>query len=261
MCSPEQHPITDEEAKTIAKELVRVLFTPVRILGLRSYDEPITIADMIRVGGMVVNGVNQATRNILLKETNRQNIAKVLEGIVSPEGMEEHLSALIVARQEDPNEIQKAIAELQNLMSGPGADRNFLKKAIAEAMPKLRQGRPTDFDPASDPKQFLALSAQLSCVCDLFLGLREKFPNKSSRTLMDFLESDDPIAETIMRKHEDHISQAMSEPDFQTLKRHNSKVRRLADALAGKELFGWSFVYAFQRGAEFRRLKGAESEE
>ena len=79
MNSPEQHPINDEEARRLAKELVRLLQTPLRVMGTRDFDEPITTADMVRFGAMLLSGVNASTRDHLLKEKNRQHIATVID--------------------------------------------------------------------------------------------------------------------------------------------------------------------------------------
>ena len=168
---------------------------------------------------------------------------------------------LIKERGEGAGDITEAIAQIEELMSGAGADLRNLKKAISEAMPKSRQGRPTVFNPAIDPDRFLALSSELSRACDPYLSLREQFPTKSHKELLDFLQHESPKETDLMRKHEGYISQTMNDPDFRSLKTHETRARRLAAAIAGKALFEWSFTYAVQRAGEFRRFKGIDPEE
>jgi hypothetical protein len=261
MNSPQQHPVTDEEARRLAKAFVRLFRSPLKVLGTRGFDEPVTIADAIRFGGVMLGALNVATGRDWLKEKNREFVTKIAEYIYQPEAMEEFLYIRIKERTENPEDITKAITQIEELLSGPGAVRRFIKKVMAEVMPKARQGRPSEFNPTSDPDRFLALSSELNNVCDQFLSLQEQFPRKSNKEIIDFLQPENPKAVDLLRKREGYIALTMSDPDFQLLKTQETKARRLADAVAGKELFDWSFTYAVQRGGEFRRSKGIEPEE
>ena len=261
MKSPEDHSITDEEARRLAKGLVVLFRSPLKLMGNADLEKPITIADMIRMGGTILNGLNAAKGDGNLKEQNREFISTVCELIYLPDAMEEFLYNLIKERGETAGDITDAILQVEDQMSGRNAARRFFHKAIAEVLPKARRGRPTEFNPTTDPDRFLSLSSQLNRVCDNFLRLREQFPRKSNMELMDFLKSEDPKAADFVRKHGEFISETLSDFDFRDLKTHETRVRRLADAIAGKELFDWSFKYAVQRGGEFRRSKGIDLEE
>ena len=261
MKSPEQHPITDEEARRLAKGLVRLFRSPLKVLGTHGLDEPITIADAIRLGGMLLAALNVATGDDWLMEKNREFLTKLAEYIYLPDEMEAFLFSRIKARAETAEGINEAITQVEGLMAGPGAIRRFIKGAIADVLPKAPRGRPTEFDPASDPDRFLNLSEQMSGVCNQFLGLREQFPRKSMKELIVFLQSENPKGTEFLRKHSGYITKTLSDFDFRILKTQNARVRRLSDAVAGKELFNWAFTYAVQRGGEFRRAKGIEPEE
>ena len=261
MNSPEQHPVTDEEARRLAKALVRLFRSPLKIFGTRGFDTPVTIGDAIRLGGIFIGAFNVATGDPALKEKTRIFAEKLSEFIYLPEAMEEFLYKRIKERAENEEEILETISQVEEQMAGPGAARRFLKKVMAEVMPKARQGRPTEFNPATDQDRFLGQSAQLIKVCGQFLGLREQFPRKSIKELLVFLQPEDPKGTELLRKYEDYITQTMNSLDFRILKTIESRVCRLADALAGRELFGWSFTYAIQRAGEFRRSTEADPEE
>jgi hypothetical protein len=261
MDSPQQHPITDEDARRLAKEWARLMQAPIRVMGTRDFEETITTADMVRFGAMLFNGINKSTRDHLLKEKNRKHISTVINLIHEPDALETYFYNLIKERGEGAGDINEAIAQIEQINSGPGADRKFLQKAIAEALPKARQGRPSEFNPVSDPERFLALSSHLNRTCDLFLSLREQLPKKSNKELIDILEPEDPLGAEVMRKREGNISQILNDPDFCTLKTRKTRGRWLADAVAGKELFDWSFTYSVQRAGEFRRAKRIDPEE
>jgi hypothetical protein len=261
MDSPQKQPVSDNEARRLAKTTVRLFRSPLKVVGIRGFDEPVTIADAIRLGGILLGALNVANGRDWLKEKNREFVTKIAEYIYQPEAMEEFLYVRIKERAESENEILEAISQVEEQMAGPGAIRRFIKKAMAEAMPKARRGRPTEFNPASDPDRFLSLSSQLAAACGQFLGLQVQFPRKSSREIIDFIKPENPNAAEILRKREGYIALTMNDSDFQLLKTQETKARRLADAIAGKELFDWSVTYAVQRGGEFRRSKGIESEE
>jgi hypothetical protein len=256
-----QHPVTDQEARRFAKALAQLFRSPLMVLGAEGFDKPVTIADAVRLGGTLIASINLATGDPILKEKTAAFAIKVAELVYVPEALEEFLYNRIKERIENPVEVNDAITQIEKLMSGPGAARRFIKVALNEVMPKGRQGRPTEFDPGSDPGKFLVLASRLSGLCSLFLDLRDKFPAKSNRAILDFLESEDPKGEALLRRHEKYISNTLTEFDFRILKTRETRARRLADAIAGKQLFGWSFTYAVQRAGEFRRAKESAAEE
>lgn len=262
MDSLQRHPITDEEARRAAKSLVRYFRAPLKVFGNRGLEEPpLTIADTIRLGGTLLSGLNIATGRDWLKEKNREFLTNIAELIYQPEAMEEFLYIRIKERAENPDDINKAITQIEEQLSGPGAALRFIKKIIKEVLPKMRQGRPTEFDPVIDPDRFLALSTEMTADCERFLGLREKFPEKSHKELIEFLQCKAPDGTNLMRKHQSYISEVMNELEFRTLKTEKARVRRLADAIAGKELRGWAFSYSVQQAGVFRRAKGIKPEE
>jgi hypothetical protein len=261
MSSSEHHQVTDEEARRLAKGLVRLFRSPLKILNPGGFDEPVTVADAIRLGGILLVALNSATGDPLLKEKNKVFATKIAELAFLPEEMEEFLYNRIKERVETADSINEAITQVEELMVGPGAARRFIQKAITETLPKARRGRPTEFNPLTDPDRFLVLSEKLNPVCDLFLQLQEQFPRKSSKEIVDFLKPEEPNAVDLMRKHERFISETMNDFDFRILKTQKTRARRLADAVAGKVLFGWSFKYSVLRGGEFRRLIGVDQEE
>ena len=261
MDSSMQHPITDEEARRLAKGLVRLFRSPLKILGTHGVDEPLTIADAIRIGGTLLAALNVATGRDWVKEKNREFLLQLSEFVYLPDAMEEFLYKRIKDRSETAEGITEAITQVEGLMVGPSAVRKFLKMALVDVLPKPARGRPTEFNRAGDPERFLSLSAQMSGICSQFLVLREQFPSKSIKELIVFLHSDHPNGAELLGKHGSYITQTMNDFDFRILKTQNARVRRLSDAIAGKELFGWAFTYAVQRGGEFRRAKGIEPEE
>jgi hypothetical protein len=261
MNSPERQPVSDEEARRLAKGLVRLFRSPLKLIETRPIEEPVTIADTIRIGGTLLAVLNVATGRDWVKEQNREFILQVSELIYLPDAMEEFLYKRIKDRSETAEGITEAITQVEALMMGPGAIRKFLKMAIFDTLPKPARGRPTEFKPASDPDHFLSLSTQMSGICGQFLDLRHQFPRKSIKELLVFLQTENPKGIELLRKHGSYISQTMNGFDFRILKTQNARVRRLSDAVAGKELFNWSFTYAVQRGGEFRRAKGIEPEE
>ncbi|MGA8089470.1 MAG: hypothetical protein WCA10_19510 [Terracidiphilus sp.] len=262
MTKSDQHQVTDKEARRLAKGLVVLFSAPLRVMEVSGLEKPLTIADMIRMGGTILGGLNAATTNdSLLKEKNREFILKVCELVYVPDELEEFLFGRIVERRENAGDINEAISQVEGLMSGPGATRRFLKEAIAGMLPKGPRGRPTQFNPDSDPDRFLALSSRLMRVCGQLLNLRELFPKKTNKELADFLKTEDPKGAEFVQKHEGFISQTLRDLDFRVLKAHKTRVQRLADAIAGRELFHWTFKYAVQRGGEIRRFKGIEREE
>lgn len=183
-------------------------------------------------------------------------MTKIAELAYMPDEMEEFLPTRIKAHLETAEGITDAITQIEWLMSGPGAFRRFIQEAIADVLPKAPRGGLTEFDPARDPDRFLNLSEQMSDICNQILGLREQFPRKSINELIMFLYSENPEGTEFLRKHRGYITRTMNDFDFRILKTQNSRVRRLSDAVAGKELFGWAFTYAVHRGGEFRRAKG-----
>ncbi|MDR3711821.1 MAG: hypothetical protein P4L51_03310 [Puia sp.] len=259
---PSQKPVSDEQARRLAKGFVALFTAPLKVMGKRGFESPVTIADSIRLGGVFIAAFNVATVDPTRKEKTEAFAQKIAEFIYQPEEMEEFLFTRIKERLENEQEIIEAISQVELELSGPGAFRRFVKKAMAEAMPKGRQGRPTTFDAETDPERFLALSSELIYLCDRFLLLREQFPAKSNKSIMNFLESEDAKGEAILRKHERFITETMGEFDFRVLlKAHTTKVQRLADAIAGRELLNWSFTYSVQKAGEFRRARGIEPKE
>ena len=261
MDSPPHDPVSDEEATRLAKGFVKLFTSPLKIMGTHGVEKPVTIGDAIRMGAIFIGAFNAATGDPELKEKTRIFAEKIAENIYLPDAMEEFLFKRIKERVETREEVLEAITQIEAQMSGPGAVRRFLKTAWDEAMPKARQGRPTEFNPASDPDRFLNLSAQLIAICDQFLILREQFPRKEVKDLIEFLQTEDPKGAEFMRKRAGYVSEVLNDIDFRILKSPKAKIRRLADALAGKQLFNWSFSYAVQRAGEFRRSKGIEPEE
>lgn len=257
----QQQPIGDKEARRLAKGLVALFSAPLKVMGKPSIEKPLTISDMIRMGGTVLSGLNAATGDPALKESNREFILKVCELVHVPDQLEDYLYGRIKERAENASEVTNAISEVEELMSGSGAGRRFLKKAIVGLLPKVPRGRPTDFNPDSDPDRFLALSERLAPVSGQLLTLREHFPKRTNKELMVFLKAEDPRGAEFMRRHETFISQTLNDLDFRVLKNHKTRVRRLADALAGRELFHWAFKYSVQRGLELRRSADIPPEE
>jgi hypothetical protein len=261
LVSTEPDAVTDESARRLANALVQLFTSPLKVMGTRGAESPVTIADAIRLGGLFIAAFNVATGDPVLKEKTRVFAEKIVEFIFQPEAMEEFLFNRIKTRLESEQEILESIALVEAQLAGPGAFRRFVKKAFAEAMPKARQGRPTQFNPESDPDRFLSESARLAKTCGQFLDLKEGYPNRSTKELLAFLESDDPKGIGILRKHERQIDQTLNDLDFRILKSPKSRTTRLADSISGKELFGWSPTYAIQRGGELRRSKETASEE
>jgi hypothetical protein len=183
-----QHPVTDEDARRLAKGLAYLFRSPLKVISADGFDKPVTIADAIRLGGMVIASINLATGDPILKEKTAAFAVKVAELVYDPEALEAFLYDRIRESSENPTEVNEAITQIEKLMSGPGAARRFIKMAIGEVMPKGRQGRPTEFDPGSDPAKFIVLAERLTALCGLFLDLRDKFPAKSNRSIMSFLE-------------------------------------------------------------------------
>ena len=261
MGSIDRDPVTDEDARRLAKNLTSLFSSPLKVFGKEGFSKPVTIADAIRFGGILIAGINSATGDPALKERTADFTAKIAELAYRPEELELFLYSRIKERTDNPAEIEQAVAQTDALVSGPGAMRRFVFKAIREVLPKGRTGRPSDFDFAHSPEQFLEASSQIQGACHQFLSLHEQFPKKTIKGLCEFLQDTDAQGVNLMRKHEDFISQTLNDYDFQILKSAETRSRRLADAITGKELFGWSYKYAVQRGGEFRRAKEANSEE
>ena len=154
MISSEPHPITDEQARRIAKSITRVIQT---VTGqLPAVDEkPVTIADLIRLGCLVFSVANEGFRDDLVKVQNRELLARVFESLHTPEALEHYVYGLLLERPEAAGDVEVASAEAERLMSVPGAGRKALQKAIDEILPKARPGRPTEFIAGSDPDRFL----------------------------------------------------------------------------------------------------------
>lgn len=261
MAEFETQQMSDEKAKEAAKSLARALLAPLPFLkkGMSSQTE-ITLADMIRTGAIILQGLNDGYRDEILREGNRALINKVLESVHSPESLEEFLYERIKKRNTTEAEIDKAVVETEELMGGPGGVRRVIKLAIADAIPKPARGRPSNFNPAIDPDRFLSASVEIEDTCKLFLDLRRSFPGKSTKDLFDFIQAESPKPIALMKKQTAYISRILRDPDFDALKGENTKARRLADAVSGRNLFHWSWTYSVQRGQEFRRAK-ARSEE
>jgi hypothetical protein len=261
MDSSQQHLVSDHEARRLAKGFVKLITSPFKLMGTHGVEKPVTIADAIRLGAIFIGAFNVATGNPELKEKTQIFTEKIAEYIYLPDAMEEFLFIRFKEQLETKEEILKSISYMEAQMSGLGAVRKFLKTVLAETMPKARQGRPTLFNPDSDPDRFLDLSAKLSNICSQFLNLQKQFPRKSVKELIDFLLPEDPKGAEFLRKRVGYVSEIFNDFDFRILKTPKARVRRLADALAGKQLFNWSFTYAVQRAGEFRRSKGIDPEE
>jgi hypothetical protein len=184
--------------------LVRFFQAPLRILGKHDLEQPLTIADAIRIGGVLLSGLNRANGRDWLKEQNREFLTKIAELAYLSDEMEEYLFTRIKARVETAEGITEAITQVEGLMAGPGAIRRFIKEAIADVLPKAPRGRPTEFNFAGDPERFLSLSAQMNGICSQFLGLRDQFPSKSIKELLVFLQSEKPKGIELLRKHADN---------------------------------------------------------
>lgn len=248
--------LQEEKAREAAKSLSRTLLAPVRVLkkGLSPQKE-ITIADMIQMGAVFLSAINDGYRDAILKKGNRALINKVLESIHSPEPLEEFLYERIKHKPATETELDAAIAEAEEFMSRPGGVMRMLKSAIAEAVPKATRGRPSSFNPATDPDKFLFTSAELEGTCRLFLGLRHSLPGKSTKDLLDFIQSESPKTVTLLKKHAGYISRIVQDPDFEEVRGEATRARYLADAVAGHNLLRWSYKYSIQRGHEFRRAR------
>lgn len=261
MADLETDRISDEKARDAAKSLARVILGPVHFLkkGL-SHPTEISIADMVRMGAVILHGVNEGYRDDLLREGNRALMNKVLESIHSPDALEEFLYERIKQRAATESEIDKAIAEAEELLSGPGGIRRAIRRVLTEALPKPVRGRPSKFDPATDPDRFLSASAEIEDTCKTFLELKNACPAKSAKELLDFMQPERPKPIAQMKKQADYISRIVRDPDFEALKGEATKARRLADSISGKNMFDWSWTYSVQRGQEFRRAKTRSEE-
>src|ERR1035438_10851000 len=111
-----QHPITDEEARRLAKGLVRLFRSPLKILGTHGVDEPVTIADAIRIGGTLLAALNVATGRDWVKEQNRNFLLQLSEFVYLPDAMEEFLYKRIKDRSETAEGITEAITQVEGLM-------------------------------------------------------------------------------------------------------------------------------------------------
>jgi hypothetical protein len=135
--SSEQHAISDEEARRLAKGLVRLFRSPLKVIETHDIEEPVTVSDAIRIGGTLLATLNVATGRDWVKEQNRQFVLQISELIYLPDEMEEFLFKRIKDRTETAEGITEAITQVEALMMGPGAVRKFLKMAISDVLPKL----------------------------------------------------------------------------------------------------------------------------
>jgi hypothetical protein len=227
--------MNEADARRFARDMVELLRSPKELLKSQDGEQNFSIGDVFRIGGMLLGGVNQATREHLLKEKNQMHIGTVLRLVHDPDAMEKYFFDLIMKNGDAAGDIKEAIAQVESLISKPVSKRKLLKQAIAEAMPEGNRGRPTAFDPVAAPTEMIQLSTRLEPVCDRFLRMRRQHSKKTPDEILAFLESEDPEAIGILRKHREMLPEVFRELGAHHHKRHRTQIRRLADSSAGLE--------------------------
>lgn len=224
-------------------------------------EEPVTVAGLIRCGAFQVLTLNESFRDESLKEMNREFVAKVLESLHTPGAFEDFLYELFLEKgRGEATEIENMISEIKIMLADPGAGQKMLKKIFAEVFPKARPGRPSDFRAESDPPRFLKDSSELFSACEKLLRMQAQFPAKSMNAILDFLDSEDPEHVSVVRSNVTLVAEVTKKADFKAVKTLETQAQRLADAITGKLLFGWSYSYSKQCAQQFRRFSALKSE-
>jgi hypothetical protein len=224
-------------------------------------EQQYTLADLIRAGTAMLGPINQVFKDQGVKEENREFFETVLASLHSPEVMEEFLFRRIQERAERIPDLEAALSEVVRFLDDPGKTRRMIRTAIEEAFPKGPRGRPSNFNPAEHAHRFLEMSDTVLPECELILALKKVLPEKTAAEIIEFLENGQMARLVSIRKHAGFIDELVHSEDFQLLKGDSTRARRLADAIIGKELFGWSPTYSAQRAGEFRRAEKMGSEE
>lgn len=253
--------MNEHDARLFAKKWAEVLLSPQGLIKTEAPSAKVTLSDVIRFSGMLLHGIKAEFRDQLLREKTQSHIGAVLEFVDNPEGLENYLFALTMEKGDEAGDIQEATRQMEALIATPRAKHGLLKNVLEDMFQKPPKGRPTEFDPVVDAIQFMELSTSLLRVCDSFLKLRRQFPKKQLADLLSFLEAEDPTGVALLRKHEGYLYDLIKELAAQHLKKHETKVQKFTDALAGKELFNWSCSYSLQRAAEFRRCQRKQKSE
>jgi hypothetical protein len=262
MSDSERKPISEEQAHELAKVLAALLKEPLKGWAKPPSDEIITVAGLIRYGAQVFSTINQGFPEEALRETNQAFIAKTVESLHTPEALESFLYQLLLEKGSgEADDIKASIDEVERMLATPGQGPRMLKEAMAEMFPKARPGRPSEYRHGNDLARFLAHSSELYSACEKFLSVRAQFPAKSIDAILNFLDSEDPEQIGVLRSNAELIAESEQENDFTNLKRIETKARRLSDAITGKTLFKWSYIYSVERAAEFRRSQGRQAAE
>lgn len=255
MCSDKE----DQNARKLAREWAVLLLRPIQPMPIPEHRY--TVVDLIGAGAAFLYPVNEGYEGYSLRAANREFLSKVLESVHSPAALEDWLYSQIRQGGLTAGQLQEALQQAARMAKNPAAVRKLLYGAIDDAYPKGEQGRPTEFDPAIDPDRLLSLSARLRPICAEFVELRRRFPKKSSEEIIEFLESEDPGPVALIRRHSNQVAKVEGSPAFQSLNSLETRARRLADIVTGRELFGWSASYSVQRAGQLRRAKGDANEE
>jgi hypothetical protein len=256
MSDSKEQLFTVEQARELARSIARLMLGPALTLaGGKQYEgEEINIAGLIRRGAQMLMIENLGFQDGLLRERNQLFVAKTLESLHTPDAVEEFLFNLFIEKgQGEAEQIEASIAEVKEMLAVPNFGQKILQDAFREIMPKNRPGRPSSFKPDGDPKKFLELSTSLEPVCGNLVQLQSDYPARTIQELLAFLEPDGPDQVALLRSNLNAIEETKRDPAFQESKTPETRSRRLADAIVGKHLFGWSCSYSAQRGGEFRR--------
>jgi hypothetical protein len=253
--------ISDEEARRLAREIAGILLSPVIAAKAEFPEQEYTLADLIRAGAAMLGPINQAFEHEGVKEQNREFFEALMASLRSPEVFEKFLFRKIKEGSENPPDLDAALSEVARFLGDPGRARRMIRSAMDDAFPKGPRGRPSNFNPAQDAHRFLAMSERLVPGCEQLLILQMTLPDRTTADIVEFIESGSTVSTVSMRKYADFIDEIMHEEEFRALKANSTRARRIAEAIIGKELFGWSLVYSAQKANEFRRAAKRESEE
>ena len=245
----------DAECNAVAREIAKLLLTPVDILGGPLGDHQFTFADVLRMAATSLGALNKQILDWTTQEKNQQFLEKIHTAAHDPDDLYKFLRDRLLEGTESVEELQAATAFIKPLIADRDAAVRFVRQRMDENLGKTRQGRPSRFHAGRDVEPFLALSAQLLPRCRDLLDLLERFPDKSLQELIAFVASSSSDDFRLLKLHEEIIKQVRSSASYMSGKSTNTKARRLADAIAGMELFGWNAGYSSERGSEFRRLK------
>ena len=243
------------ECNAVAREIARLLLTPVDILGGPLGDHQFTFADVLRMAATSLGALNKQILDWTTQEKNRQFLERIHAAAHNPDDLYEFLRDRLMEGTEPLEELHAATALIRPLIADRDAATRFLRQRIDENLGKTRQGRPSRFRSGRDAEPFLELSTRLFAPCRDLVDLQTHFPDKSLPDLIAFVAGSSPDNFRLLKLHEKTIQQVRNSPSYISGKAAKTKARRLADAIAGKEMFGWKPGYSSERGYEFRRLK------